>query len=131
MKKIITYGTFDIFHSGHLELLKRIKELGDYVIVGVSTDEFNLTEKNKISYFPYKDRKAIIEALKYVDLVIPEESWEQKIADIKKYDIDIFVIGNDWETKFDYLKDYGIEVIYLERTPNISTSTVKKELKYK
>lgn len=127
MKKVLTYGTFDLLHWGHINLLKRAKELGDYLIVGVSTDEFNLL-KHKESYHSYEERKLILEVIKYVDEVIPEENWEQKISDIKKYDIDIFVMGNDWEGKFDFLKN-ECEVIYLERTPGISTTKIKKDLK--
>jgi len=127
MKKVITYGTFDLFHIGHLKLLKRAKRFGDYLIVAVSTDEFNKL-KGKKSFFPYEERKQIVEAIKYVDKVIPEESWEQKINDIKKYDIDIFVIWDDWKWKFDYLKDYWVEVVYLSRTEGISTTDIKRLL---
>lgn len=128
MKKIITYGTFDLLHYGHINLLRRAKELGDYLIVGLSTDEFNKFKKNKVSYFKYEERKAILEAIKYVDEVIPEEEWEQKKEDVHKYDIDTFVIGDDWKGKFDFLKDEGIEVVYLSRTPEISSTKIKKEL---
>lgn len=124
MKKIITYGTFDILHYGHINLLKRARELGDYLVVALSTDEFNKM-KNKESYYPYEQRKILLESCKYVDLIIPEDNWEQKIDDIKKYDIDVFVMGDDWEGKFDFLKEY-CEVIYLPRTPNISTSQIKQ-----
>lgn len=127
MKKILTYGTFDLLHWGHINLLKRAKELGDYLIVALSTDEFNLL-KHKEAYHSYEERKLILESLKYVDEVIPEERWEQKIDDIKKNKIDIFVIGNDWEGKFDFLKEY-CEVIYLDRTKGISTTKIKKDLK--
>lgn len=126
MKKVITYGTFDLLHVGHVKLLERAKNLGDFLIVAVSTDEFN-SIKGKKAYYTYEERKTIIEAIKYVDLVIPEYSWEQKIEDIKKYDIDIFVMGSDWEGKFDYLKEY-CEVIYLPRTENISTTIIKNDL---
>lgn len=129
MKRVITYGTFDLLHWGHINLLKRAKELGDYLIVCVSTDEFNLL-KHKESYHSYEERKLILEAIKYVDEVIPEQNWEQKISDIKKYNIDIFVMGNDWEGKFDFLKN-ECEVIYLERTPGISTTKIKNELSKK
>jgi len=124
---VLTYGTFDMFHIGHLNLLKRAKELGDKLIVGVSTDEFNKI-KGKKTLIPYEERKAIVESIKYVDLVIPEKSWEQKIDDIKKYNIDIFVMGDDWRGKFDYLNEY-CEVIYLPRTEGISTTMLKENLK--
>lgn len=127
MKKIITYGTFDLLHWGHINLLKRAKEEGDYLIVALSTDEFNQL-KHKDSYHKYEERKLILEAIKYVDLVIPEEKWEQKIDDIKKYKIDVFVMGNDWEGQFDYLKEF-CEVKYLIRTKGISTTKIKEELK--
>ena len=128
MKKIITYGTFDLLHYGHINLLKRAKALGDYLIVGLSTDEFNLNSKKKKCYFSYKIRKQLLESIRYVDLVIPEQCWEQKISDIKEFKIDTFVMGNDWKGKFDFLKDY-CEVIYLQRTPEISTSQIKIDLK--
>ncbi len=123
MKKVITYGTFDLFHIGHLNLLKRAKKLGDYLIVGVSTDEFNKV-KGKKSIIPFEHRKAIVESIKYVDLVIPEKSWDQKFEDIKKYDVDILVMGDDWKGKFDHLKKY-VEVVYLPRTKGISSSMIK------
>ena len=128
MKKVITYGTFDLLHYGHINLLRRAKSLGDYLIVGLSTDDFNNTEKNKESYFDYENRKSLLDAVKYVDLVIPEENWEQKVSDIQKYNVDIFVIGDDWKGKFDYLEDFGIEVVYLPRTNEISTTKIKKDL---
>ncbi|WP_418223623.1 glycerol-3-phosphate cytidylyltransferase [Clostridium isatidis] len=126
MKRVITYGTFDLLHYGHINLLKRAKDLGDFLIVGLSTDEFNLI-KGKKSYFDYNQRKILVEAIRYVDFIIPEYSWEQKISDIKKYKIDIFVIGDDWEGKFDFLKDL-CQVIYLPRTPEISTTKIKLDL---
>ena len=128
MKRVITYGTFDLLHYGHINLLKRAKSLGDYLIVGLSTDEFNNTKKNKESYFDYENRKSLLDAVKYVDLVIPEKTWEQKVSDIQKYNIDVFVIGDDWKGKFDYLEDFGIEVVYLPRTNEISTTKIKKDL---
>ena len=128
MKKVITYGTFDLLHYGHINLLRRAKTLGDYLIVGLSTDEFNNKEKNKECYFDYENRKSLLDAVKYVDLVIPEETWEQKVSDIKKYNVDVFVIGDDWEGKFDYLEDIGIEVVYLPRTKEISTTKIKNDL---
>jgi glycerol-3-phosphate cytidylyltransferase len=130
MKKVITYGTFDLLHYGHINLLRRAKEQGDYLIVALSTDEFNWNEKQKKCYFSYAQRKKLLEAIRYVDLVIPEENWEQKIADVKEFRVDTFVMGNDWEGKFDFLKDY-CEVIYLPRTPEISTTQIKEELKCK
>ena len=128
MKKVITYGTFDLLHYGHINLLKRAKALGDYLIVGLSTNEFNRLEKNKECYFDYEERKSLLEAIRYVDLVIPEENWDQKISDIKKYHADVFVIGDDWQGKFDYLIDFGIEVVYLSRTKEISTTKIKNDL---
>lgn len=126
MKRVITYGTFDLLHRGHINILRRAKELGDYLIVAISTDEFNAI-KGKKAYYTYEERKAIVEAIRYVDLVIPETSWEQKIDDIKKYNVDIFVMGSDWEGKFDYLRDY-CEVVYLPRTEGISTTKIKEDL---
>lgn len=128
MKRVITYGTFDLLHYGHINLLKRAKALGDYLIVALSTDEFNKEKKQKKCYFEYEKRKALLEALRYVDLVIPETCWEQKSRDIRKYHVDTFVIGDDWKGKFDYLLDEGCEVVYLSRTPEISTSKIKHDL---
>lgn len=127
MKRVITYGTFDLLHYGHINLLKRAKELGDYLIVALSTDEFNWNSKNKKCFFSYEKRKQLLEAIRYVDLVIPENCWEQKIDDVKLYHADIFVMGDDWAGKFDFLKEY-CEVVYLPRTPEISTTQIKKEL---
>lgn len=129
MKRVITYGTFDLLHYGHINLLKRAKALGDYLIVVISTDEFNLNEKNKKCYFSYDQRKALVESIRYVDLVIPETSWEQKISDIHEYHIDTVVMGDDWRGKFDYLEREGAEVVYLPRTPEISTTQIKQEIK--
>ena len=128
MKRIITYGTYDLLHYGHIKLLQRAKALGDYLIVGLSTDEFNWNEKHKKCYFTYEERKEMLEALRCVDLVIPEENWEQKKEDMNLYHIDTFVIGDDWKGKFDFLKDEGVEVIYLPRTPEISTTQIKHDL---
>lgn len=128
MKKVITYGTYDLLHYGHVNLLQRAKALGDYLIVAVSTDEFNWNKKQKQCYFSYEERKRLVESIRYVDLVIPEEDWEQKISDVKEFKIDTFVIGDDWEGKFDFLKDY-CEVVYLPRTPEISTTQIKQDLK--
>ena len=127
MKKVITYGTFDLLHYGHINLLRRAKELGDYLIVALSTDEFNWNEKQKKCYFSYAQRKKLLEAIRYVDLVIPEERWEQKAEDVKEFRVDTFVMGDDWEGKFDFLKEY-CEVVYLPRTPEISTTQIKQEL---
>lgn len=127
MKRIITYGTFDLLHYGHINLLRRAKALGDYLIVALSTDEFNWNEKQKKCYFSYEKRKQLLEAIRYVDLVIPEENWDQKKSDVKEYHIDTFVMGDDWKGKFDFLKEQ-CEVVYFERTPEISTSQIKQDL---
>lgn len=126
MKKVITYGTFDLLHVGHINILKRAKDLGDYLVVAVSTDEFN-SLKHKEAYHSYEDRKLILEAIKYVDEVIPENTWDQKREDVKNHNIDTFVMGHDWEGEFDFLKDL-CEVIYLPRTEGISTTKIKKDL---
>lgn len=126
MKKVITYGTYDLLHWGHINLLKRARELGDHLTVGLSTDEFNAL-KNKKAYYSYENRKLLLESIRYVDKVIPEYSWDQKIKDIIENDIDIFVMGDDWEGKFDYLKEY-CKVIYLPRTVGISTTKIKNDL---
>ena len=130
MKKVITYGTFDMLHYGHINLLRRAKELGDYLVVVLSTDEFNWNMKQKKCYFTYEERKLVLEAIKYVDEVIPENNWEQKVTDVQENDIDVFVMGNDWEGKFDFLKDY-CEVVYLPRTEGISTTQIKDDLNSK
>ena len=127
MKKVITYGTFDLIHQGHINLLRNAKALGDYLIVALSTDEFNRDMKNKVCYFTYEQRKELLEAIRYVDLVIPEENWEQKKTDVDLYHVDTFVIGNDWEGKFDFLKE-KCEVVYLPRTEEISTTKIKEDL---
>jgi len=127
MKRVITYGTFDLLHYGHINLLRRAKQLGDYLIVCLSTDEFNTREKNKKTYFSYNERRQLLEAIRYVDLVIPEESWEQKKSDIIMYHIDIFVMGDDWKGKFDFLND-KCEIVYLPRTEEISTTKIKNDL---
>ena len=126
MRKVITYGTFDLLHYGHINLLKRAKEQGDYLIVALCTDEFN-RGKGKECYFPYEVRKQLLEAIRYVDLVIPETCWEQKVSDVKEFKVDVFVMGDDWKGKFDFLKDY-CEVLYLPRTPEISTTKIKHDL---
>lgn len=126
MKRVITYGTFDLLHYGHINLLKRAKARGDYLVVGLSTNEFN-TIKGKQCYFTYEERKQLLEAIRYVDLVIPETTWNQKIGDVLEYKIDAFIIGDDWIGQFDFLKEY-CEVIYLDRTPEISTTKIKEDL---
>ena len=130
MKRVITYGTFDLLHYGHINLLRRAKALGDYLIVVLSTDEFNWNEKRKKCYFSYEIRKQLLEAIRYVDLVIPEENWEQKLTDVREYHVDTFVMGDDWKGKFDFLKPY-CEVVYLPRTPEISTTQIKQDLNKK
>ncbi len=126
MKRILTYGTYDLMHYGHIRLLKRAKSRGDYLIVAVSTDEFNKI-KGKKAYHNYETRKKMLEAIRYVDLVIPENDWNQKEQDIKEYHVDEFVMGDDWQGKFDHLGEF-CDVHYLERTPGISTSKIKNDL---
>ncbi|MBE3129784.1 MAG: glycerol-3-phosphate cytidylyltransferase [Acidobacteria bacterium] len=126
MKKVITYGTFDLIHRGHINILRRAKAMGDYLIVALSTDEFN-AGKGKEVYYTYEERKQILEAIKYVDEVIPETRWEQKIDDVVKNGVSVFVIGEDWKGKFDFLTPY-CEVVYLPRTEGISTTQIKTEL---
>lgn len=127
MKKVLTYGTFDLLHHGHINLLRRARALGDHLTVALSTDEFN-TLKGKRSFHAYADRACILEAIRYVDAVIPEENWDQKVDDVQRLNIDIFVMGDDWVGKFDFLKPY-CEVVYLPRTPGMSTSHIKSTLK--
>lgn len=128
MRRILTYGTFDLLHNGHIRLLKRAKKEGDYLIVALSTDEFNKV-KGKKSYYDYDKRKEMLEAVRYVDLVIPENTWEQKSNDVIKYEVDEVVMGSDWKDsdRFEYLKEY-CDVIYLDRTEGISTTKVKDDL---
>ena len=128
MKRILTYGTFDLLHYGHIRLLQRAKGLGDYLIVALSTDEFNEI-KGKKAYHNYETRKQMLEAIRYVDLVIPEENWEQKANDVKEYHVDTVVMGSDWANsdRFEYLKEL-CEVVYLDRTEGISTTKIKKDL---
>lgn len=126
MKKVLTYGTFDLLHWGHINLLKRAKELGDHLTVAISTDEFNKI-KNKKSYYSYENRKFILESIRYVDEVIPERNWDQKVRDVIKHDIDVFVMGDDWKGHFDFLRDY-CRVVYLPRTVGISSTKIKKDL---
>jgi len=125
-KTVITYGTFDMFHIGHLRLIKRLQEVGERVIVAVSTDEFNL-EKGKRVVIPFSQRVEIVSAISGVDLVIAESSWDQKISDIEKHGVDAFVMGDDWAGEFDFLRNY-CEVIYLARTVGISTTELKSSL---
>ena len=127
MKKVFTYGRCDMLHYGHINLLRRARALGDYLIVALSSDSFNAI-KNKQSFFHYEHRRQMLEAIRYVDLIIPENDWEQKREDIIKHNVNIFVMGNDWEGKFDFLKDI-CEVVYLERTPEISTTRIKNHMK--
>lgn len=129
MKKVLTYGTFDLIHWGHISILSRAKALGDHLTVGLSTDDFNQT-KNKEAYYSFQNRKIILESIRFVDKVIPENTWHQKKIDVIKNDVDIFVMGDDWKGEFDFLKPY-CQVIYLPRTPEISTSLIKESLKIK
>jgi glycerol-3-phosphate cytidylyltransferase len=126
MRRVLTYGTFDLLHYGHINLLRRAKEQGDYLIVGLSTDEFNEL-KGKRCYFSFDERKMMLEAIRHVDLVIPEFSWDQKVTDVKAFDVDLFVMGDDWKGKFDFLANH-CEVKYLSRTPEISTTAIKQDL---
>lgn len=128
LRRVLTYGTFDLLHYGHTRLLRRAASLGDYLVVALSTDEFN-AGKSKTSFYPYEVRREMLEAIRYVDLVIPEYSWEQKIDDVKRYNIDVVVMGGDWagSDRFEYLRDY-CELVFLDRTPGISTTQVKQHL---
>lgn len=127
MKKVITYGTYDLLHRGHINLLKRAKALGDFLVVGLSSDGFN-TIKNKKAFYSYEERKLVLEAVRYVDQVIPENDWEQKAQDIMDHEIDVFVMGDDWHGKFDHLKQH-CEVVYLPRTDGVSTTQIKAQLR--
>ena len=124
MRRVITYGTFDTLHHGHIRLLRRAKALGDYLIVALSTDEFNIG-KGKQAFFSYEDRKFDLEAVRYVDLVIPERTWEQKVEDVRLYHVDVFAMGDDWTGKFDFLKPQ-CEVVYMPRTEGISSTQIRK-----
>ena len=124
--RVITYGTYDLLHWGHIRLLKRAKDLGDYLVVALSTDEFNEL-KGKKAYHSYEERKMMLESIRYVDLVIPEENWEQKSRDVELLEIDKFVIGDDWTGEFDFLEEQ-CEVIYMSRTEGISTTKIKHDL---
>lgn len=126
MKTVITYGTFDILHVGHINLLRRARALGDRLVVGLSSDEFN-RGKHKSSLLNYENRKAVLESIRYVDQVFPEHDWEQKVDDIKRYGAQVFVMGHDWEGKFDFLSEF-CSVVYLPRTTDISTTEIKQTL---
>lgn len=127
MRRVITYGTFDLLHYGHIKLLKRARDLGDYLIVAISTDDFNRL-KGKSAYFSFEERKGMLEALRFVDLVIPERSWDQKPQDVEKYHVDVFTMGDDWVGKFDEQLEGLCDIVYLPRTPDISTTKIKEEL---
>lgn len=129
MKKVITYGTFDLLHPGHINILRRAKDLGDYLIVAISSDEFNAL-KGKKSYYSYEERRHLLEAIKYVDEIVPEHNWEQKVQDVQKHEIDVFVMGDDWEGEFDFLSEF-CDVVYLPRTEGISTTKIKEDLNLK
>jgi glycerol-3-phosphate cytidylyltransferase len=120
MTKVLTYGTYDLLHHGHVNLLRRARELGDHLTVGLSTEEFN-AGKGKQCFYPFEERALILSAIRYVDHVIPEITWDQKIRDVQQHNIDIFVMGDDWAGKFDFLRQY-CRVVYLPRTPEISTT---------
>lgn len=126
MRRVITYGTYDTLHHGHIRLLRRARALGDYLIVALSTDEFNAL-KGKTALFSYEERKYDLESLRMVDLVIPEKTWDQKIEDVRLFQADVFAMGDDWEGKFDFLKEY-CEVVYLPRTPSISSTQIRKAM---
>lgn len=128
MSTVITYGTFDLLHVGHVNLLRRARALGSKLIVALSTDEFNKDMKNKQTVIPYEDRKLMLEAVRFVDLVIPETHWEQKVSDVRKYGVDRFVMGDDWTGKFDFLADL-CQVVYLPRTQDISSSDLKSHIR--
>ena len=128
MKRVLTYGTFDLLHWGHIRLLRRARTLGDYLVVALSTEEFN-AGKGKKTYHDFETRKAMLEAVRYVDLVIPENHWDQKIGDVQRYEIDTVVMGGDWEgdPRFELLRPH-CELVYLDRTEGISTSKIKNDL---
>ena len=128
LRRVLTYGTFDLLHYGHIRLLRRAAQMGDYLIVALSSDEFN-EGKGKHCFYSYDVRKEMLESIRYVDLVIPENTWEQKLDDVKTYGVDVVVMGGDWagSDRFEYLRDY-CDVVYLDRTPGISTTQVKQHL---
>ena len=123
----MTYGTFDLLHYGHIELLRRARALGDHLVVGLSTDEFNAV-KGKTARFPYCDRQAMLQAVRYVDLVVPEATWEQKTGDVASYGIDVVAMGEDWRGAFDDELEGLCELVYLPRTPEVSTTRIKDHL---
>lgn len=122
MVKVITYGTFDVLHYGHINLLRRAKQMGDYLIVGLSTDDFN-AQKGKKSFLNYNERKELLSAIKYVDEIIPETCWGQKESDIRDNKVDVFVMGDDWRGRFD---DLPCKVVYLDRTANVSSTLIRE-----
>lgn len=126
-RTILTYGTFDLFHPGHVALLRRAKEMGTRLVVGLSTDEFNAV-KGKKSVMSYEDRKTVLESCRYVDLVIPESNWDQKPDDAVRHGADVFVMGDDWSGKFDFMSDY-CSVLYLSRTPKVSSTQIKAKMR--
>ena len=128
MKRVITYGTYDLLHYGHIALLKRARALGDFLMVALSSDEFN-AGKGKQAYFSYEERKVMLEAIRYVDLVVPEQTWGQKTEDIARYGIDVFVMGDDWDGEFDDQLKGLCEVVYLPRTPEVSTTRIKSDMR--
>lgn len=128
MKRVITYGTYDLLHYGHIAMLKRARALGDFLVVALSSDEFN-AGKGKRAYFSYEERKAMLEAIRYVDLVVPELTWGQKVDDVDKYGIDVFVMGDDWRGEFDCQLEGLCEIAYLPRTPEVSTAQIKNDMR--
>ena len=127
-RTILTYGTFDLFHPGHVALLRRAKELGTRLVVGLSTDEFNAM-KGKQSVMSYEDRKAVLESCRYVDLVIPETNWSQKPDDAIRHQANVFVMGDDWAGKFDFMANH-CRVVYLSRTPGVSSTEIKSKMRH-
>ena len=128
MKRVITYGTYDLLHYGHIALLRRARALGDFLMVALSSDEFN-AGKGKRAYFSYEERNVMLEAIRYVDLVVPELTWGQKTEDIAKYGIDVFDMGDDWNGEFDDQLKGLCEVVYLPRTPEVSTTRIKSDMR--
>lgn len=125
-RTVITYGTYDLLHRGHVNLLRRARELGDRLVVGLSTDDFNAS-KHKDAFYTYEERKYVLEAIRYVDEVIPERTWDQKADDVRRLGVDVFVMGDDWAGHFDDLSEL-CEVVYLPRTKGISTTQIKTDL---